>query len=456
MNLLKIPFIKEVFLSRFFPGVFQYPLVLFFAIVLVSAFFGTIRAGENLSTVATWTLWWSLLPFSFLFFSRFWCAVCPLAKIGDLVQKIIVPKREWPGSFLKKYGVWIMSFTFLILVWADRVWSITNVPRYTGLLLVIITIGSVIISSLYKRRVWCRYLCPIGALTGIYSMTSLIELRAKRDICSEKCKTKDCFVGRREIAGCPLIEFPMKMDSNRNCNLCGNCIKACPHNAIELRLRIPGKELFQLRNPLSGEAFLAIIMMTLVFIQTYTMTFDYPRFMKWSLEDFVINNYNLMFSIAFFAAVFAGVGFYLFTSDLSGRLIEETTLKNFTYFGYAFIPVALAGHMGHDVFHLAVEGKAAFQTVIDQLGIPLSIFELPKNTGEEFHFASFGVKFLMVGILLTGAFMSFWALWKIAKKKFSLTGRSKVWFWPNVLYMGLVFLVFLYTFLIPMNLRHVH
>ena len=445
-----------MFLNKLYPGIFQYPLVVFFIFVLLTAFYGTISAGQNLATVATWTLWWSLLPFSFLFLSRFWCAVCPLAKIGDLIQKIRVPKKDWPPLFLKKYGVWIMSLTFLMLVWADRVWSITGVPLYTGLLLLIITIGSAIISLLYKRRVWCRYLCPIGALTGIYSMMSVIELRTRRDICAKKCRTKDCFVGTKKIAGCPLLEFPMKMDSNRNCNLCGNCIKACPHNAIELRLRMPGKELWQLNSPLAGEAFLALIMMILVFAQTFTMTFDYPRFMKWFLEGFAVNNYNLMFSIAFFAVVLLGIAFYLFTSSLSGKLVQESMLKNFTYFGYALIPVALAGHMGHDVFHLAVEGKAAVQIVINQTGIPLSVFSLPEKTGEEFHFASTAVKSLMIGTLLSGVIMSIWALWKIAGERFPSKKRYVAWLWPNALYMGLVFLIFLYTFLIPMNLRHVH
>lgn len=456
MNLLRFSVIKNIFLSRLFPGIFQYPLVVFFIIILISAFFGTIRAGQNLSTVATWTIWWSLLPFSFLFFSRFWCAVCPLAKIGDLVQRVIVPRREWPHPFLKKYGVWMMSLTFLILVWADRVWNITNVPGYTGLLLLTITIGSMIISSLYKRRVWCRYLCPIGALTGIYSMTSIIELRARREICSQKCKTKDCFTGREKIAGCPLLEFPMKMDSNRNCNLCGNCMKACPYDAVELKLRVPGKELWQLKNPLTGEAFLAIIMLILVFIQTYSMTLDYPRFMKWSLENFVADNYNLMFSLSFFTVILLGMGLFFFTSDLSGRLFKDSALRNFTYFGYAFIPIALAGHMGHDIFHLAVEGKAAFQTVVNQLGIPVSLFELPENTGEEFHYASAGIKLLMAGTLLTGALMSFYVLWRIARERFSSAGRLIERFSPNAIYMILIFLVFLYTFLIPMNLRHVH
>jgi len=35
---------------------------------------------------------------------------------------------------------------------------------------------------------------------------------------------------------------PKIMETNRYCSTCGNCLKACPNDAISIRLRPPGRE----------------------------------------------------------------------------------------------------------------------------------------------------------------------------------------------------------------------
>jgi ferredoxin len=60
------------------------------------------------------------------------------------------------------------------------------------------------------------------------------------------------------------------MDSSANCNLCGNCIKACPNDAITLTVRTPTKELWFLGNPKIEESFLAMAIMGIVVIQNVT------------------------------------------------------------------------------------------------------------------------------------------------------------------------------------------
>lgn len=455
-DLLRFVSLRAFLKSRWYPGALQYPLLALLAVALGFAFFGTIRPGRNFATVTLWTLWWPLLPLSYLLLGRLWCGVCPIAKVGDLVQRLLRPRRAWPGRRLKVAGVWVMSLLFLLLTWADRVWNITGSPAATGWLLALILAGAVVFFVLYQRRVWCRYVCPLGALSGIYATTAVVELRADPQVCLTRCKTKDCYVGNERAAGCPLFEFPQTLESNRNCNLCGNCIKACPHEAIQLRLRPPGRELGRLKHPLAGEAFLATLIVALVFIQTFTMTTAYPRFMKWSMEGLGVMNYDLVFSLAFAGLVVIGVSLFGASSAASARLASEPFRRNFTVFGYALIALALAGHLGHNLFHLVVEGKAAVQAAVAQLGLPWTVFTLAEKTGKEFHPATLAVKGSMVAVLALGFFGTGVVLSRAARREaaseFSIWRRLA----PHVVFVIILLGVFLYTFLIPMNLRHVH
>ena len=47
-------------------------------------------------------------------------------------------------------------------------------------------------------------------------------------------------------------------DTCINCSLCANCVKTCPNDAIELRLRKPTSELWFIDRPQVAESFLAI------------------------------------------------------------------------------------------------------------------------------------------------------------------------------------------------------
>ena len=53
-------------------------------------------------------------------------------------------------------------------------------------------------------------------------------------------------------------------------------------------------------------------------------------------------------------------GVMMGAARLSGAATGESVAKNFARFGYAVIPLDLAGHVAHNLFHLLSEGKAVF------------------------------------------------------------------------------------------------
>lgn len=78
--------------------------------------------------------------------------------------------------------------------------------------------------NLLEKRLWCRYLCPLGALLGILSRYSLL----KRSV-SEGCTS--CGICAKVCQG---NADPDKKDGwkDNECYYCFNCDDACPQDAV--------------------------------------------------------------------------------------------------------------------------------------------------------------------------------------------------------------------------------
>lgn len=455
-DLLHMPLIGTFIRSRWYPGVFQYALLFLFALVLLWAFFGTVRASKNIATLVIWGLWWTLLPFAFLLFGRIWCGVCPLAKTGDLIQMCFKGHRRFPGAFLRRYGIWIMISLFVLLTWVDRISSFAGSPRATGILLLLLLAGAVIIMFFYKRRTWCRYLCPIGGLSGIYSMASFTELRSQSETCQNECGEKACMASGDSAQSCPLFEHPPIIESNRNCNFCLNCLRSCQHNALSWRLRTPTKELSQLRQRIPAEAFLALIMVILVYFQTVSMSKLFPRYMKWVIEGSFIQNYHAAFTMTFAALLVVGFFFYGLASYVASLYSKEPLRQNFASFGYALIPLGLAGHLAHNMFHLIKEGKEAVQTILVESGILIGIVKASAVPRQEIPGQAPFIQAVQMGIILVGILGSLVVLIRSNR----VCGGNPHFRWsrilPHMIMVAIIGVVFLHLFLLPMNLRHFH
>lgn len=444
LDLLRLPLINRFFRHRAYPLAFQILFASLFAMIVYFAFFGVGRGSKNPATLLTWGLWWPLLPVSLVLLGRAWCAVCPLAAGVSALQSIANPQRAPPPSLIKA-GPWLMGFTFLSLTWSDRVWGFTVSPVATGVIVIVLLTGALCTGLIFQRRTWCRSLCPIGALTGLYATSAVVELRGRPHSC-QRCKSPDCYTGNQQAQGCPLFEFPKTMDSNRNCNLCGNCLKSCPHRSPRLALRAPARELWQLRKPLLGEAWLAILLVAIVLFQTVDMTTAWGEYMKMAMTSTGLTNYNLMLTVTFMALMALIPGLYLLTASISSRFHGTGIKVNSATFGYAYIPLALSGHLGHNMSHLWQEAPVALQTALGQMGLPLSppaVVTEPAVTSAH----PLAIIFLLLGIA-----GSFYVVWKIAASK--STGRSTMV--PHLIFLSMMAATYLFIFLLPMNPRHGH
>jgi polyferredoxin len=442
IDFLKIPFIKSIFKSRLFPWIFQYLTLVVFGVIVYELIFGPGIAHDNFGTAMTWVLWWPLIPIVFLLMGRFWCAICPFATVSDLIHKVVGVQGVVP-RFLKNYGIWLIDFFFILITWADHVFGIIESPRGSGILLLMITTGVIFAGAFFERRTWCRYLCFLGGLSGNYARSGALELRATPEICAT-CSAQACYKGNEQTPGCPMFEFPRTMDNSARCNLCGYCVKTCPNDSIKISPRVPSSELWFINRPKLDESFLAIVIMGIVFVQNITMLEVWKELLSWLEGMLGTTNYSITFTVTFLIAMALPVAALALSSWLSGLGNGETAVKNFARFGYALIPLDLAGHVAHNLFHLLAEGKAVIFTAMSLFGMEVHDASTALVGPETIQI----LQFILLGL---GVLASLYAAYRIAKHNDGIKA------WSSFIPMGVLIIVLglinVYLFLLPMAMR---
>jgi polyferredoxin len=444
-DLMDHPLVARMLRSRYYPGIFQIPVAAVFGLVAYQLLVGPDAAHDNAGTALMWVLWWPVVPIVFVLLGRFWCAVCPFGWLSDTVQRLVGANQPVP-AFLKRYGIWIIDASFLLITWADHVWGIVESPWGSGVLLLLLTTAVIISGAFFQRRTFCRYLCFLGGLSGNYARTGMVQLRANADICNTCTSRAACYNGTEKVAGCPLFTFPRTMDSSANCNLCANCIKACPNDAIEVRLRKPTSELWFIRNPRMEESFLAMAIMGIVIIQNLTMLNVWGAFLDWIAATTGITSQPVIFTLAFVVAVGAPVGLLALAARVAARGNLEGTRMNFARFGYALIPLDVAGHIAHNLFHLLAEGKSVGYTVATLFGAAPS--------DESAALLDMGtIQVLQYVVLALGLGASLYAARRIAHGRYRTQARRRVTLGPVTALVVLLGALNVWMFALPMAHR---
>lgn len=438
LNLLKIPFVRAFIKSRWYPGLFQWAAMIVFSVIVYELVAGTVNPSRNFGTSLTWVLWWPAIPIVFLLLGRFWCAVCPFGKLSDIIRKLVGSERPLP-KFLKKYGIWMIDLFFILITWSDHIWGIIESPRGSGYLLLVLTTMVVGTSVFYERRAFCKTLCFLGGLAGNYSRSGMLELRGTPDIC-KTCKTQSCFKGDGKTEGCPMFEYVRTMDNSADCNLCGNCVKTCPNNSVRITPRVPTKELWGIKNPKIEHAFLAAVIMGIVFVQNITMLEIWQDILSVISKITQTTNYNVNFTFAFIISMLIPIAMLYIVAKATARKESfKKVQENFIRFGYAVIPLDLAGHLAHNLFHVFTEGKAIWFNTANLFG-----YKLTGDLG----LASVGtVQLIQYLVIVLGLIGSAYTVYRIGDKA---SWRKLL---PYYALMVILAVINIYLFSLPMSHR---
>jgi polyferredoxin len=185
-----------------------------------------------------WSVWEPVIFALFLIAGSVWCTICPLSTAGRWAQRLGTLGRPPPG-WLKRHGVWLAVVGFFAIVWAERAFDMAVAPAASALLLTALLGASVVLCLIYAREVWCRYVCPLGALAKALAPAAPLELGARPGLCTSSCTTHDCFKGAPPIPGCTVFHHPLDAAESHQCKLCLDCLKSCPHGSTGLFLRPP-------------------------------------------------------------------------------------------------------------------------------------------------------------------------------------------------------------------------
>lgn len=430
--------------SKWYPGIFQWPVAVVFAFIVYELLFGSTSAHDNFGTAATWVLWWPLLPIIFFLLGRFWCAICPFGLLNDVVQKFVGNNRPVP-KFLRKYGIWIIDAMFIAITWSDHIWGVVESPRGSGTLLLMMTIAVIFSGAVFERRTWCRYLCFLGGVSGNYTRAGMMELRATPEKCA-KCNVAACYKGNDKIAGCPMFEFPRTMDTNAECNFCGNCVKSCPNNSIKISRRVPTRELWFIRKPKLEESFLAVVIMGIVFVQNITMLNIWEPILNWLEKATGTDSYYVTFTITFIIAMLIPILMLSGTGLIAKKFNGDSVKQNFAKFGYAIIPLDMAAHIAHNLFHLLAEGKSIFYTFMGLFGMEMSgstaILDTPT------------IQALQYLLIALGTIGSIYTAYRLAKSNYGGNNNkslgTSIVYGVLILILGIINIV---LFMLPMAMR---
>ena len=258
INLLEVfPWIKRLVMRRSFQFWFLLPNFIVFYLFILSSLWGSPVGNRNIAIVFVWILWWFVLKAILVpLGGRLWCLMCPLPGPSEWISRRSLTavryfqepfkklhhrfsglQKDWPA---KMRNIWLQNILFLILISFGMI-LITR-PLATALMFLLILAGTVLLSLIYRHRVFCLYLCPVGGFLGTYSMASMTEVRSIDPKVCIKHKDKSCFTGGPDGWACPWNQYVGNMSRNNYCGLCTECIKSCPKDNVSIFLRPFGSD----------------------------------------------------------------------------------------------------------------------------------------------------------------------------------------------------------------------
>ena len=429
-NLLNFDSVRKIFSHTAYPLVLQTGTAALLATLFLMAFLGSQAPDENVTLIMVWAIWWPMLAVSWFIGARLWCSVCPMGAANDLFNRFCSFKLNVP-KFIRDKGLYLSAFGLCAIIWVEAAANMAHSPKATGFLLLSILSFAILSGLLFERRLWCRYLCPLGRLAAIFSGCSVVEWRSNLSICNNTCMDNYCYKGRDGMPGCPLYQGPFSLRSNQNCILCGICVKNCENMSPAFNLRPPGHELWAVVKPEKvTSVFVPVIIGTQLFRMLEHNTVIHH------LSDAVGQDWLVLAGLMTVAVASAFL-FIRISGDLAFDSLKDNAIKKEELFNYAIIPLAFGFELGYQFGPLLSRLGYFFPVLGRQLGVNLEFLDFSRSLGSALPWQLF---FVIIG---SGASLCILAKF-IRTRQTSINVTPN---WKNRLPIALLTLLYLFLFI---------
>ena len=146
------------------------------------------------------TLMWLVLLLTLIFGPVFCGWICPFGTVQEYIGKIgrkLFPQR-YNRFLIPQVDRWLRYIRYFVLLLVIIITAreltlvFLNIDPYFALfnfwsdevtLSALMMLGVMLALSLFVERPWCKYLCPLGALLGIFNLFRIIPLRRSEATC---------------------------------------------------------------------------------------------------------------------------------------------------------------------------------------------------------------------------------------------------------------------------------
>lgn len=370
---------------RLYPRLLHWVLYFTLAILIYFAFAPGQRGEGNLATEVVWRLWWPLLPFVLLLAGRIWCGVCPFGGAADAAGGL-AGKRPAPPSIFRKTGPWLGAAAVFAFGIAFLALGLEANSGATGIILVAMTLLAAGLSLIYRGRTFCRYLCPVGMITRVYSFFSWSRPQGSSD--------------RRAVKSCPVGLSTVSLRQPSQCHLCGSCTEAHTPGGITTRFTPAGIRKPQAREFGHAEATLSLLLLGLMAADSVRMTSLFARYQQAALPVF---SYNYRLTVV--AGVTTLTSVVLAVQLLISRLGVERhgASPAFARASFTLLPLTMGVFLSLALQHLWSGALPSLQTVlVESRLIDWSGHMPPTNV----YFTSLPLKAIQFTMLGAGFFLS--------------------------------------------------
>jgi hypothetical protein len=270
-------------------------------------------------------------------------------------------------------NIWLQNAAFLAVALFSKV--ILTTPFVSALVLALFAIVALATSLLFERRIFCRYLCPIGGFIGLYSQLAPVEVRVKnRAICAAH-KDKTCYTGSDAGYGCPWLVFPPALDKNTYCGLCTECFKTCPLDNVALYARPFGADLQTNQGRRLDEAYRGFIMLACA--PLYSIVFMGPwAEVKEAAYAVGAPAWWLYAAVLLATTLVVVPGIFYACVALAKKIahIVMPTRKLFVEYAYALVPLGFAAWAAFGLSFVLINLSYAWQVLSDPFGWGWNLF----------------------------------------------------------------------------------